>query len=257
MKQGLYTIRRNRALTDDVFELCLSGDTTTITAPGQFVNIKIDGCFLRRPISVCDWDEEGLTLVIKKVGEGTALLAGMREGQTLDLLCGLGNGFPVSRCGRKPLLLGGGLGAAPLYGLAKALVQAGAKSTAVLGFNRKEDIFYEQEFRMLGVETIIATVDGSAGTEGFVTDALPGRQDCPDYPESSECPESYDVFCACGPMPMMKAVYAALPVPGFFSLEERMGCGFGACMGCSCKTKAGSKRVCKEGPVFEKEELLW
>ena len=242
MKQGLYTIQRSRALTEDIFELCLSGDTASITAPGQFVNIKVDGCFLRRPISVCNWDKESLTLVFKTVGEGTALLAGMREGGTLDLLCGLGNGFDVSRCGKKTLLLGGGLGAAPLYGLAKTLLQAGARPVAVLGFNRKEDIFYEREFRALGIETAIVTVDGSAGVKGFVTDALP---------------DTCDVFCACGPMPMMKAVYAALPTPGFFSLEERMGCGFGACMGCSCKTKAGYQRVCKEGPVFAKEELLW
>ena len=245
MKQGLYTVRHCRALTDEIFELCLLGDTTPIAAPGQFVNIKVDGCFLRRPISVCDWDEESLTLVFKTVGEGTATLAGIREGETLDLLCGLGNGFPVSRCGKNPLLLGGGLGAAPLYGLAKTLLQTGAKPMAVLGFNRKEDIFYEREFRALGIETTIVTVDGSVGVKGFVTDALP------------DSPDAYDIFCACGPMPMMKAVYAAVPAPGFFSLEERMGCGFGACMGCSCKTKEGNKRVCKEGPVFGKEELLW
>lgn len=242
MKQGSYTIRRSRALTNDVFELCLSGDTAPITAPGQFVNIRVDGCFLRRPVSVCDWDGEGLTLVIKTVGTGTAALAGMRQGETLDLLCGLGNGFDVSRCGKHPVLLGGGLGAAPLYGLARALLQVGARPAAVLGFNRKKEVFYEREFCALGIETTVVTVDGSAGRKGFVTDALP---------------EHYDVFCACGPMPMLKAVYAALPTPGFFSLEERMGCGFGACMGCSCKTKAGSRRVCREGPVFGKEELLW
>lgn len=242
MKQGLYTIRRRRALTEDIFELRLSGDTTPVTAPGQFVNIRVDGCFLRRPISVCDWDEESLTLVIKAVGEGTKRLAEMPEGGTLDVLCGLGNGFDVSRCGKKTLLLGGGLGAAPLYGLARSLLQTGARPAAVLGFNRKEDIFYEREFCALGIETRIATVDGSAGIKGFVTDALP---------------DVWDVFCACGPMPMMKAVSAALPAPGFFSLEERMGCGFGACMGCSCQTKEGSRRVCREGPVFEREELLW
>ncbi|MBD5118755.1 MAG: dihydroorotate dehydrogenase electron transfer subunit [Clostridiales bacterium] len=242
MKQGLYTLRRRRALARGVWELRLSGDTGPITAPGQFVNIQLDGCFLRRPISVCHWDEDSLTLVFKVVGKGTAALAELREGQTLDLLCGLGNGFDLSCCGQRPLLVGGGLGVAPLYGLAKALLAEGRKPTAVLGFNSKDDIFYEEEFRTLGVDTVITTVDGSAGVKGFVTDALPER---------------YDVFCACGPLPMMKAVCAAAPTPGFVSLEERMGCGFGACMGCSCETKAGSKRICRDGPVFAKEELLW
>ena len=242
MKQGLYTLCRRRALARGVWELRLAGDTSPITAPGQFVNIRLDGSFLRRPISVCDWDRESLTLVFKVVGKGTAELAGLREGQTLDLLCGLGNGFDLSRCGQRPLLAGGGLGAAPLYGLAKALLAEGRNPAAVLGFNRKEDIFYEEEFRALGVDTVITTVDGSAGVQGFVTDALPER---------------YDVFCACGPLPMMKAVCAAAPTPGFVSLEERMGCGFGACMGCSCETKAGSKRVCRDGPGLAKEELLW
>lgn len=242
MEQGLYTIRQKRALTADIWEMRLAGNTASLTAPGQFVNIQVDGCFLRRPISVCDWDAESLTLVFKTVGEGTARLAAMQEGETLDLLCGLGNGFDVARCGARPLLLGGGLGTAPLYGLAKALLQAGKTPAAVLGFNRSEDIFYEREFRALGVETVLTTMDGSAGIKGVVTDALPAQ---------------YDVFCACGPLPMLKAVCAAVPTPGFVSLEERMGCGFGACMGCSCQTKTGAKRVCREGPVFEKEELLW
>lgn len=242
MKQGLYTLRRRRALARGVWELRLSGDTASITAPGQFVNIQLDGCFLRRPISVCHWDEDSLTLVFKVVGKGTAALAELPEGVRLDLLCGLGNGFDLSRCGQRPLLVGGGLGVAPLYGLAKALLAEGRKPAAVLGFNSKDDIFYEEAFRALGVDTAITTVDGSAGVKGFVTDALP---------------EQYDVFCACGPLPMMKAVCAAAPTPGFVSLEERMGCGFGACMGCSCETKAGSKRICRDGPVFAKEELLW
>ena len=242
MKQGLYTLRQRRELARGVWELWLAGDTAPITAPGQFVNIRLDGCFLRRPISVCHWDDGGLTIVFKVVGGGTAALAGLREGAQLDLLCGLGNGFDLSRCGERPLLLGGGLGAAPLYGLAKALLAEGKQPSAVLGFNCKDDIFYEDEFRALGLDTVVATVDGSAGVKGFVTDALPG---------------GYDVFCACGPLPMLKAVCAAVPGPGFVSLEERMGCGFGACMGCSCQTTAGSKRVCREGPVFEKEELLW
>ncbi|MBD5133830.1 MAG: dihydroorotate dehydrogenase electron transfer subunit [Clostridiales bacterium] len=242
MKQGLYTLRRSRPLAPGVWELRLAGDTSSITAPGQFVNIRVDGCFLRRPISVCHWDGEGLTLVFKTVGKGTAELASMPAGTRLDLLCGLGNGFDLSRCGERTLLAGGGLGAAPLYGLAKALLAAGKTPVAALGFNRKEEIFYEEEFRALGLDTVIATVDGSAGVKGFVTAALP---------------EQYDVFCACGPLPMLKAVCAASPAPGFVSLEERMGCGFGACMGCSCQTKTGSKRVCREGPVFAKEELLW
>lgn len=242
MKQGLYTLCQRRALARGVWELRMAGDTSPITAPGQFVNIQLDGCFLRRPISVCDWDKESLTIIFKVVGRGTAGLAGLREGQTLDLLCGLGNGFDLSRCGGRTLLLGGGLGAAPLYGLAKALLAEGKAPTAVLGFNSKEDIFYEEAFRALGLDTVVTTVDGSAGVKGFVTDALPGQ---------------YDMFCACGPLPMLKAVCAAAPTPGFVSLEERMGCGFGACMGCSCKTKAGSKRVCRDGPVFAKEELLW
>lgn len=242
MKQGFYTLSRRKELAQGVWELRLAGDTAPITAPGQFVDIQVDGCFLRRPISVCDWDKEGLTIVFKVVGQGTATLAELREGQTLNLLCGLGNGFDLSQCGRRPLLVGGGLGAAPLYGLAKALLAAGKTPRLVLGFNRREDIFYEENFRALGVDTVITTVDGSAGVKGFVTDALP---------------EQYDMFCACGPLPMLKAVCAAAPTPGFVSLEERMGCGFGACMGCSCRTTAGSKRVCRDGPVFTKGELLW
>lgn len=242
MKQGEYTLRQSRLLTENVWELRLSGDAAPITAPGQFVNIRVEGCFLRRPISVCDWDREGLTIVFKVVGKGTAALAGMKAGDKLDLLCGLGNGFDLSRCGARTLLLGGGVGAAPLYGLGRALLREGKSPLAVLGFNRAEEIFYEEEFRSLGIETVIATVDGSAGVRGFVTDALP---------------EEYDFFCACGPLPMLKSVCARVPTPGLLSLEERMGCGFGACMGCTIETRSGSRRVCREGPVFEKEELLW
>ncbi len=242
MKQERYILRQKRQLTEDVWELCLAGDTAPITAPGQFVNIRVDGCFLRRPISVCCWDGESLTIVFKTVGKGTAALAKMGMEESVDLLCGLGNGFDLSRCGKHTLLLGGGLGAAPLYGLAKALLKAGKKPMVVLGFNSKSEVFYEEKFRALGVDIIITTVDGSAGIKGFVTDALPDGQDS---------------FCACGPLPMMKAVYAAVNTPGQFSLEERMGCGFGACMGCSIETGSGSRRVCRDGPVFEKEELLW
>lgn len=242
MKQGFYTLSRRKELAQGVWELRLAGDTAPITAPGQFVDIQVDGCFLRRPISVCDWDKEGLTIVFKVVGQGTAALAGTPEGRTLDLLCGLGNGFDLSQCGRRPLLVGGGLGAAPLYGLAKALLAAGKAPRLVLGFNRREDIFYEKNFRALGVDTVITTVDGSAGVKGFVTDALP---------------EQYDMFCACGPLPMLKALDQATTCPGQFSFEERMGCGFGACMGCTVKVKGGYKRICKDGPVLVKEEILW
>ena len=242
MKQGIYTLRQSKALTRDVWQWRLEGDTTPLTAPGQFVNVRVEGSFLRRPISVCDWDREGLTLVFKVVGGGTRTMAQLKEGERVDLLCGLGNGFDLARCGQRPLLLGGGLGAAPLYGLAKALKAAGKPPAVVLGFNKRDEIFYEEEFRALGGETAIATLDGSAGTKGFVTDALP---------------EDRDVFCACGPLPMLKAVCNALSIPGFVSLEERMGCGFGACVGCSIETRAGSRRVCRDGPVFEKGELLW
>lgn len=244
MKQGLYTLGRNRTLAREVFELQLLGDTSPLTAPGQFVNIRLNGCFLRRPISVSSWKNGSLTLVVKAVGKGTRMLKELRPGAQLDLLCGLGNGFDVTLCKNRPLLLGGGLGAAPLYGLAKALLRRGAAPNVVLGFASRGDVFYKEEFLRLDIPVYIATMDGSAGVRGTVLDALPPKTDC-------------NFFCACGPQPMLKAVCAALPVPGLVSLEERMGCGFGACMGCSCKTTAGSRRVCKEGPVFAKEELVW
>jgi len=242
MTQGIFEIKNNRQLTADVWEMRLSGDTSAIAAPGQFINIKLDGLFLRRPVSVCDWDETGLTILYKVVGKGTAALAEMEPGQKLDVLCGLGNGFDVSKCGPRTLVIGGGAGTPPMYGLAKALLRAGKTPAAILGFNRRDEVFYEDKFRALGIETTITTVDGSYGTKGFVTDALP---------------ENYDYFCACGPLPMLKAVHAAAATSGLLSFEERMGCGFGACMGCSCKTKYGSKRICKDGPVLEKEEIIW
>jgi len=220
----------------------LSGDASAVTAPGQFINIKMDGLFLRRPVSVCDWDRDGLTILYKVVGKGTAALAATVPGQKLDVLCGLGNGFDVSKCGSRTLVIGGGVGTPPMYGLAKALLRAGKTPIAILGFNRRDEVFYEDKFRALGIETTVTTVDGSYGTKGFVTDALP---------------EKYDYFCACGPLPMLKAVCNAATTPGLLSFEERMGCGFGACMGCSCKTKYGSKRICKDGPVLEKEEIIW
>ena len=237
MTQSIYRIQYNQQLTADVWEMRLEGDTGAITAPGQFINIRLDGLFLRRPISVCDWDGQGITIIYKVVGKGTAALGGMEQGQELDVLCGLGNGFDVSRCGERTLVIGGGVGVPPMYGLAKALLRAGKTPVAILGFNKKEEIFYEDKFRALGIETTVTTVDGSYGVKGFVTDALP---------------EEYGYFCACGPLPMLKAVYNAAATSGLLSFEERMGCGFGACMGCSCKTKYGNKRICKDGPELEK-----
>ncbi len=242
MTQGIYEVEYNHPLTADVWEMRLSGDTGSITAPGQFINIQLDGLFLRRPISICDWDDAGLTVIYKVVGRGTAALAEMKPGQRLDVLCGLGNGFDISKCGQRTAVIGGGVGTPPMYGLAKALLKAGKTPVAVLGFNTKSEVFYERQFRDLGIETTITTVDGSYGVKGFVTGAMP---------------ENCGYFCACGPLPMLKAVYNASTTSGLMSFEERMGCGFGACMGCSCKTKYGNKRICKDGPVLEKEEIIW
>ena len=242
MRQTIYTILENTALTDSVFRLLLAGDTSAITAPGQFVNIALDGLFLRRPISVCDAEEDRLTLIYKVVGKGTAQMAAMDPGETLDILAGLGNGYDLSVAGDKPLLLGGGAGVPPLYLLAKKLIAQGKQVTVCLGFNSAEEIFYEDEFRALGADVRVATVDGSHGEKGFVTDILP-----------KTCTHYY----ACGPEPMLKAVYRTVPGSGQLSFEERMGCGFGACMGCSCKTITGYKRICKDGPVLRKEEILW
>ncbi len=242
MKQVVYTVSSNRPLTADVWEMKLVGDASPITAPGQFINIRLDGLFLRRPISVCGWDRSGLTIVYKVVGRGTAEMSRMSPGRELDVLSGLGNGFDVGKCGSRTLVIGGGVGTPPMYGLAKALLSAGKTPVAILGFNTKSEIFYEDQFKALGVETIVATADGSYGVKGFATHALP---------------EHYDYFCACGPEPMLKAVCAAARTSGQLSFEERMGCGFGACMGCSCETKYGSKRICRDGPVLEKEEIVW
>ena len=242
MKQGIFTITENTALTKCVKRMRLAGDVLAITAPGQFINIQIDGCFLRRPISVYDVDETGVTIIYKVVGEGTAKLAVMKNGQTLDVLTGLGNGYDLSKCGAEVCLLGGGVGVPPLYYLCKHLIAKGIKTHVVLGFNTAEEVFCENEFRALGAEVTVTTVDGSYGTKGFVTDAFP---------------EHYDYFFCCGPEPMLKAVYRAAKTNGQFSFEERMGCGFGACMGCTCITVTGYKRICKDGPVLEKEEILW
>ena len=242
MKQSIFEILENTALTKDVFKMVLSGDTSAITASGQFVNIQLEGLYLRRPISVCDWTENTLTIVYKVVGKGTEALSKMAPGVKLDVLTGLGNGYDLSKAGDAPVLLGGGVGVPPMYGCAKRLVEMGIKPTVILGFNVKDEIFYEEEFKALGCETIVTTVDGSYGVKGFVTNALP---------------ENYTHFYTCGPEPMLKAVYKATNTSGQMSFEERMGCGFGACMGCSCKTLTGYKRICKDGPVMMKEEILW
>ena len=242
MKQSIFTIERSRPLARDVVELLLRGDTAAITAPGQFVNIRLTGKFLRRPISVCNVAGDELTLIYKIVGGGTRQLAAMQPGQTLDLLTGLGNGYDLSPAGDAPVLLGGGVGTPPMYWLARELIAQGKHVRAVLGFNSAEDVFYEDELRALGVEVTVTTVDGSYGKKGFVTDGLP---------------EDYSYFYACGPEPMLRAVYRATKTSGQLSFEERMGCGFGACMGCSCKTLTGCKRICKDGPVLRKEEIAW
>ena len=243
MKQSIFTILSNEALTDSVYKMVLGGDTTAITASGQFVNIQLSGKFLRRPISVCDYDEKTLTVVYKVVGKGTEQMSTMVTGEQLDILTGLGNGYDLSLSGDRPVLLGGGVGVPPMYNLAKKLISEGKKVSVILGFNTKSEIFYEEEFRALGARVTVATADGSYGVKGFVTDAI------------SEI--DYDYFYTCGPEPMLKAVYRATKTEGQFSFEERMGCGFGACMGCSCKTVTGYKRICKEGPVLRKEEILW
>ena len=242
MKQGLFEIKSNIALTETVYKMVLGGDTSAITAPGQFVNVKLDGLFLRRPISVNDCVGDELTLIYKVVGKGTEQMANMSAGEKLDVLTGLGNGYDISKAGDRPVLLGGGVGVPPLYMLAKALIAAGAKPAVILGFNTKDEVFGEDDFRAIGCDVTVTTVDGSYGVKGFVTDAMP---------------ESYTYFYTCGPEPMLKAVYRATVTSGQFSFEERMGCGFGACMGCSCKTVTGNKRICKEGPVLVKEDILW
>lgn len=242
MKQSLFQIVSNEALTDSVYKMILSGDTSAITAPGQFVNIQLTGKFLRRPISVCDYDKSTLTIIYKVVGAGTEQMSAMKPGEMLDILTGLGNGYDLSLAGDRPVLLGGGVGVPPMYNLAKKLIAMGKEVSVMLGFNTASEIFYEQEFKALGCKTYVTTVDGSYGKKGFVTDALP---------------ENYTYFYTCGPEPMLKAVYRATTTSGQMSFEERMGCGFGACMGCSCKTLTGYKRICKDGPVMKKEEILW
>lgn len=243
MKQEVYRIIENTPLTDSVYRMKLKGNTDAIEKPGQFVNIRLDGKFLRRPISVCDKEGEILTLIYKVVGSGTDQMSRLAAGEGLDLLTGLGNGYDLSHAGERPLLLGGGVGIPPLYWLAKQLKKQSCAITAVLGFNTADEIFYEDEFRALDIDVIVTTVDGSHGMKGFVTQAVRG--------------EEHSYYYACGPLPMLKAVYNTIPCSGQMSFEQRMGCGFGACMGCSMKTTAGYKRICKEGPVLNKEEIVW
>lgn len=243
MKQSVFEIVSNTALTDSVYKMVLRGDTSAITAPGQFVNIRLEGMFLRRPISVCDYDSDTLTIVYKVVGKGTEAMRAMTAGTELDILTGLGNGYDLSVSGGEPVLMGGGVGVPPMYNLAKKLLAQGKKVSVILGFNTKSEIFYEEEFKALGCDVTVTTVDGSYGVKGFVTTPLADMD--------------YTYFYTCGPEPMLKAVYNATNVSGQFSFEERMGCGFGACMGCSCKTKYGNKRICKDGPVLVKEEIIW
>ena len=242
MKQSYFEILSNTPLTENVFKMVLKGDISQITAPGQFVNIKLDGLYLRRPISVCDVDGDSLTIIYKVVGKGTKQMSQMQEGK-LDVLTGLGNGYDLSAAGDKPVLLGGGVGVPPMYLLAKKLIAQGKQVKVILGFNTKNEVFYEEEFKALGADVTVTTVDGSYGLKGFVTDALKDLE--------------YTFFYTCGPEPMLKAVYKASTTSGQMSFEKRMGCGFGACMGCSCKTITGYKRICKEGPVMRKEEILW
>ena len=241
MKQSYFDIISNTEIAKNVYKIILCGDTSDITASGQFVNIKLDGLYLRRPISVCDYSLNTLTLIYKVVGKGTQKLSEMKEGK-LDILTGLGNGYNLSVSGNAPLLIGGGVGVPPLYNLAKKLIDSGKKVNVILGFNTESEIFYAKEFSDLGANVTVCTVDGSVGVKGFVTDAIKSGY-------------SY-VYC-CGPEPMLKAIYNKIETSGQFSFEERMGCGFGACMGCSCKTLYGNKRICKDGPVLVKEEIVW
>ena len=243
MKQVFYEIAGNARIAQDVYRMTLKGDTSPLTAPGQFINILIDGKFLRRPISVCDWDENGLTIIYKVVGHGTEIMSRMQAGEVLDTLSGLGNGFDPSKGGEMPLLIGGGVGVPPMYGLCRALVAEGKKPTVILGFNSDADVFYKEEFEALGANVYVTTADGSCGVKGFVTDVMKNLE--------------YSYFFTCGPMPMFRAIEAIAKTSGQYSFEERMGCGFGGCMGCSCKTLYGNKRICVDGPVLEREEIIW
>ncbi|MFI3278228.1 MAG: dihydroorotate dehydrogenase electron transfer subunit [Rikenellaceae bacterium] len=243
-KQGIFTIIANDAIAPNIYRMVLKGDTSQITAPGQFVNIEIEGRYLRRPISVCDYSAEDFTIIYKVVGGGTADMSRMEVGKNLDILMGLGNGFSTKNYAQRPLLVGGGVGVPPLYNLCKVLLSQGKRPTVILGFNTASEVFMYDEFVALGVDVIITTVDASRGVRGYVTAALPDLE--------------FDFLYTCGPIPMLKALWDATPtVRGEYSFEERMGCGFGACVGCTCKTKYGYKRICKDGPVLDREEIIW
>ena len=244
MIKNKFIIEENIKLTENVYKAVLSGDTKKITKPGQFINIELKGFYLRRPISVCDYDDKTVTIIYKTVGKGTEYLSTLKKGTELDILTGLGNGFETKDSGDMPLVIGGGVGVPPMYNLAKKLVSEGKKPIAILGFNTKSEIFYKEEFENLGIKVFVSTVDGSEGEKGFVTDVINKIAD-------------YTYFFTCGPEPMLKAIYNVTKTSGQLSFEERMGCGFGACMGCSCKTKYGNKRICKDGPVLIKEEIIW
>ena len=244
-KRDIYTIVSNEPLTPAVYRMVLEGDTQYITRSGQFINIELEGKFLRRPISVSDYDERSVTIIYKVVGRGTEQMKGMVAGQKLDILTGLGNGFNSENSGPRPLLVGGGVGVPPMYNLCKRLISEGKRPVVIIGFNTKDEVFYYDEFKALGVDVYCSTADGSFGTKGFVTDVIRG--------EGLE----FDYLYTCGPLPMLKALYDATTVDGEYSFEERMGCGFGACMGCTCKTKYGNKRICKDGPVLKRDEIIW
>lgn len=243
-KKEIVTIKSNKCIANLVYEMILEGNTKDISAPGQFINIELDGFYLRRPISICEYDENNIKIIYKIVGKGTEYLSNLKIGKKLDILTGLGNGFNTENSGDKPLLIGGGVGTPPMYQLCKNLISEGKKPIVVLGFNSKEDVFYEEEFKKLGAVIYISTADGTYGTKGFVTDVIKNLDD-------------YTYFYTCGPEPMLKAVYDNTNTSGELSFEERMGCGFGACMGCTCKTKYGNKRICLNGPVLKKEEIIW
>ena len=243
MERIFPVITENVKIAENVYRMRLRGDFSSVTAAGQFVNFSVDGCYLRRPISVCDVEGDVLTVIYKTVGKGTEIMSKMPAGKTIDTLSGLGNGYDVSAGGERPLLIGGGVGVPPLYKLCKDLIGRGARPVALLGFNTAKEAFYEEEFKALGAETYLATADGSRGAKGFVTDVMKDL--------------SYTYFYACGPEAMFRAVEKIAVTDGEYSFEERMGCGFGACMGCSCQTKNGAKRICKEGPVLKRGEIIW
>lgn len=243
MNQVMMKITDNKKIAEKTYFMSLEGDTSAITKPGQFINIKLDGFFLRRPISVCDCENGKLSIIYKVVGNGTKEMSELPIGAELDILSGLGNGYDTSKSGDCPVLIGGGVGVPPMYLLCKKLVSEGKKATVILGFNSEKEVFGVDEFKATGAEVYVTTADGSVGTKGFVTDVLKNLD--------------YTYFYTCGPMPMFKAIESIAKTSGQYSFEERMGCGFGACMGCTCKTKYGNKRICKDGPVLEREEIVW